>query len=118
MDGATTGPDWVMVGGPLPDGSVRIIASKELSEVELRTRVEHTVYRKGIGPVAEQHFLMTCDMGSYLMVHAPTYADAFQHLFTQWSPDPGQQPKPRPIEAMREIHGRYGIETPPELLPE
>lgn len=111
----------------LPDGTVRIIASKELYEAELRSEVDRLSVWQSPEPFAVRtRYYVTCEMRSYVIISAPDYASAFTHLFTQWSPTVDRLELLPPdtharhadlTEPLREISGRYGTDTPPELLP-
>jgi|SRR5262252_6840796 len=90
----TLRPDWVMCGGPHPPG-VRLLASRELTEVELRAEmdwldpVDPWATFPGI-PVAR--YFLTAQMRQFILIDAPDYPSAFKALFEKWSPEPGQRP--------------------------
>ena len=86
-------PDFVMCGVPRPEGGVRLIASDRLSYAELRaewTRQDTFWDTIGIAPVAaittNFDLILTCHMGHLIIIDAPDYPTAFEHLFKQWSP--------------------------------
>lgn len=93
----TLRPEWVILGAPQPDGSVMIFASSELSTAELKAEVKtHDIRSTDSWPVrktVEPTYTLTVVMPNFVMIHAPTYADALKHLFTKWSPpEPGVRP--------------------------
>ncbi|AYD84639.1 hypothetical protein SEA_PAITO_55 [Mycobacterium phage Paito] len=122
-------PDFVMVGGQ-QDGKVYLLASKTLTEVELRMERDRLDNRYGWpkpwGP--ERHFV-TAEMRDYVMVVGDSYAEAFRTLFEEWSPEP----EPRPaIDGLRAVtqrarniayhdlgidSGPPAIDAPPRALP-
>lgn len=93
-------PEWVMFGATMPDGTVRLIASKELTEAELRTKAAQEItswhHRDPVG-VIYAHTL-TCKMSNYVLIAAQDYPSAFQHLFMTWSPETDEQQQRREIE--------------------
>jgi hypothetical protein len=93
-------PDWVMVGMPMDDGRVRLIASKELNYAELQVKIGHQDIFEGIAPVravvTSREILLTTDMRTFILIEADTYADAFSELFRQWSPERGRHPAIEP----------------------
>lgn len=89
-------PDWVIIGGPLGDG-VQIYASTTLTKVELTMRAnDDETIRSAFGPPfpfysASRTIVAALTMDDFVLITAPTYAQAFHHLFAQWQP-PGRQP--------------------------
>lgn len=82
-------PDWVVLGGPAPDGKVAVYASKDLNQAELAHEMDHPWDIRVSHPFREpaRRITLTVEMRSYTVVVADTYADAFRHLFDAWSPD-------------------------------
>lgn len=87
-------PDFVMVGGQ-SDGKFFVMASKTLTEVELRVESERPYFLYGdrhhrMQP-RDRHFI-TAEMRDYVTVVGDSYAEAFRTLFEEWSPEPDPQP--------------------------
>ena len=94
-----TRPDWVIIGSPWDQGQVMILASKSLDEAQLvyeaqaeplyvdeylsptRFAITHRDYR------LEVHFRPDSRGEAFVMITAPTYAEAFRHLMEHWSPE-------------------------------
>ena len=114
-------PDFVMVGGQ-SDGMFYLIASKALTEVELRVEAEHLDelfdFRMGRQKPVYRQFL-TAEMRDYVVVAGRDYAEAFRTLFEEWTPGAGDQPAIAGQRALRETTQRarniayheLGIET-------
>ncbi|MCV7004600.1 hypothetical protein [Mycobacterium gordonae] len=82
-------PDFVMVGGQ-DAGKFYLLASKSLTEVELRMEAERPDwlnYRYMLPP-RERHFVKA-EMRDYVVVMADSYSEAFRTLFEVWSPESG-----------------------------
>lgn len=83
-------PDFVVFGVPLDDGTVMLYASNELSEIELRHEVENAFleeeYHLFSPPV--DHFFLSTQMRSIVVIHAINYAAAFRALMDSWQPPP------------------------------
>ena len=81
-------PDFVMAGGQ-SDGRFYLLASKSLTEVELRFERDRIETGYGL-PKAwgrERHFV-TAEMRDYVMVVGDSYAQCFTDLFAEWDPTP------------------------------
>jgi hypothetical protein len=96
-------PDFVVLGIPHEDG-VMLLASNELSAAELEVEVDQVPYYRGanIGFLpGVKYITLTCHIGSYTIVTAPTYAEAFRNLFNAWTP---KAPERRALsEGQREL---------------
>ena len=98
-------PDFVMVGVPLPDGSVELWASTELSyaELEALTRTVDVwdapwdLMPAGIVPTSTSYTLRA-GLSRFVIVRAPDYRAALEALITDpsWQP-PGEGGGPLPI---------------------
>lgn len=86
-------PDFVMVGGQSA-GKVYLMASKTLTEIELRTEIDEADlmerrrarrYDYPLPPPEYRHFI-TAEMKSWVQVIADSYPEAFRILFEQWTP--------------------------------
>jgi hypothetical protein len=88
-------PEWAMVGCLMPNGKVRLIASRELDEAELQA-VLRSMYFK-------PKWTLQMVMVDYIVIEANDYPSAFQHLFETWTPGKRQ---PQSIEATRAIARR------------
>jgi hypothetical protein len=112
-------PDWVMIGIHAPDSSVFIIASKELTSAELTAEADTMDIMSGWYTetvrvdVVRMRYLLSCDMRSYVIVHAPNYGAAFQHLFQQWSPE---APTNDAIAARRRLDRELALRQPKYAL--
>jgi hypothetical protein len=91
-------PDWVMLGvpGPVPGGKVWLIASRELTRAELEVAVNYEdIWDDEVFPVTSvltsRKITLSCQMGKFVLIEADDYAAAFNALFEQWSPQPGQR---------------------------
>ena len=78
-----------MVGGQF-NGKVYLLASKTLTEVELRSEADeidmgYRRYRYPAPPPTYRHFV-TAEMKDWIQVVADSYAEAFSTLFDQWTP--------------------------------
>lgn len=106
---STERPDFVMVGGQA-DGKFYLLASKTLTEVELRIEAERpdwfNRYDDRLYRPLERHFV-TAEMRDYVLVVADSYAEAFRTLFDRWSPEPE-----RPA-----IGDQRAIDAPARALP-
>ena len=99
-------PDWVMCGAQNPDGRVRLLASKELTQAELREEMEYPDLpypeRLFVNPFdVTQRFFLTAQMRSFTIIDAPDYPAAFKSLFEGWSPGP--TPRLALGEGLREL---------------
>jgi len=83
-------PQWLMIGVRITNDCVRIIASQELSQAELRTEYEYADFYRfaSLDKCFGRRSLLTADLRSFIIITADTYEHAFQHLFEQWSPEP------------------------------
>lgn len=107
--GAMPRPDWVMCGVPLPNGWVRLLASRELNQAQLAAEFERAqVVDDGDllptwGPLVQQRIALTTEMRTFTVIDAPDYPTAFRELFKDWTPGPAGHPAvtegPRGISA-------------------
>jgi hypothetical protein len=82
-------PEWVMVGSRDGD-QVMLLASTELTEMELSMlRAEPDWLGATFDDWTNQSpvYTVSCQMGRYVIVVAPTYAEAFTYLMRDWNPD-------------------------------
>jgi hypothetical protein len=96
-------PDWVMVGAPWPErGGVMILASRSLEQAVLEYSADldpmYMADYLSLGPLGpprlvnqtlkvEVYMRPDVDGVAYVMVTAPTYAQALEALLKHWSPD-------------------------------
>lgn len=83
-------PDWVMLGASMVDGSVMLLASKELTYGELEGEVDEVELDRSMryGTLApSMRYRVRADMKTFVLITAPDYERAFAHLFTQWKPE-------------------------------
>ena len=84
-------PEWSICGMQLPDGKVRIIASKELSYAELRYEAGFHQVFDGIFPIhagiTHTDLTLTTHMRTCVLIDGPDYATCIKHLFETWKPD-------------------------------
>jgi hypothetical protein len=123
-------PDFVMVGGQ-QDGRVYLVASKSLSEVELRAEVDRPEFLYGTlhRVLPRERYFITAETRDFVMVVGDSYAEAFATLFEEWTPEPQPQPA---IDGLRAVTQRArniayhelgidsstpAIDAPPRALP-
>lgn len=84
-------PDFVVVGATHPNGRVMLLASKTLTEAELRNEIEYPDrfdYRvRDLPPKVDVELI--AKMKDYVEVWGDTYSEAWQTLFSRWSPRKG-----------------------------
>lgn len=84
-------PDFVMVGGQNA-GKFYLLASKSLTDVELRMEAERPDlfdrFYRHLYPPLQRHFVKA-EMRDYVVVMADSYSEAFRTLFEVWSPESG-----------------------------
>jgi hypothetical protein len=83
-------PDFVICGTPNPNGGVRLIASRELNYAELSMESSYARiddWLVSIPLMTSYRVRLTTDMRTCVLIDAPDYATAFEHLFRDWSPD-------------------------------
>lgn len=95
-----------MVGMQLPDGRVRLIASKTLSLAELEMRADYEVFSSWYEPHGRpirtsQVYTLHADMLNFTLIEADDYPSAFEGLFRTWNPAPER----REITTQLEIEG-------------
>lgn len=82
-------PDWVIIGGPLPDGTgVALLASKTLTSARLRQLATDMVYlgQMTAGWAKTGVFLgLDVTMDDFVMAAGATYLEALEALFEHWS---------------------------------
>lgn len=101
--GIPQAPDFIVVGGKYGDGVI-LLASKQLSYVELREEFDHlNVLRKEYDPPAVHRILLTAKMRDYIMVREDSYPQAWQTLFDRWTPENDQQELPAVRELPRNV---------------
>lgn len=87
-------PDFVICGGPLETGGVRLFASKELTHAELSAVMQYQdLYWDYASLIPDaraltyQRITLSVHMKTFVIIDAPDYKSAFEHLFKDWSPD-------------------------------
>lgn len=101
-------PDFVILGAPRPEGGVVVLASKELTQAELTTKLTNEDELFGgfdpIGSVVPDYrTTLSTELRGYSIVMADTYGEAMAKLFAQWTPPaPGGS---RPIDGVRQLDG-------------
>jgi hypothetical protein len=100
-------PDWVVLGAPAPDGRVTVWASRELNDAELRDEMDVPDIWDSWSLLRERgrRITLSVEMRTYTVVFADTYAEAFQILFGEWSPDVGRAEIAPPMRAIG--HGAH-----------
>lgn len=89
-------PEWVMVGIRISPDRVRLLASQEMDEVELRSerldlrplfdRQDPFGMDSSADYFARTKYYVTATMRTYIVVEADDYPAAFRTLFAQWAP--------------------------------
>lgn len=100
-------PDFVILGAPRPEGGVVVLASKELTQAELRTELldSDDLFGDRITTrLRDYRTMLSTELRGYNIVMADTYGEAMAKLFAQWTPPaPGGS---RPIGArVRQLDG-------------
>lgn len=87
-------PDFVILGDQHPDGGVLVIASNDLTKGELEQRADEPEFYYGtmFRPTPPLRSTVSAQMRDYVMVQAPSYAEAMRALFEQWTPEPSERP--------------------------
>lgn len=101
-------PDWVITGSTMPDGSVMLMASTELTKAEIEMRRQEHLF-SGWDDFAREfspRVTLAVEMKECVIVTAPTYQEALQILFGKWRPQrwPDSPPEldgPQPLEIQR-----------------
>ncbi len=85
-------PDWVMLGIPLPNGWVRLIASQSLNRAELETFVldPPSFFDDFVNSYIEWRYMLTAEMRDVVVIEAVDYPAAFESLFKHWTPSSGK----------------------------
>lgn len=102
-------PDWVMLGMPLPDGNVAIIASRSLLSAELATETDHEEVAFGFGEplrryLTSQITTVSAAMTDFVYIVGPDYPTVMSNLAEHWQPKRAER---------RELPGRRAL--PPAL---
>lgn len=97
----STRPDFAMVGGQ-SDGKFYIIASKTLTQAELRWEADYLepLYFGAGRMLDRQFYTLTAEMRDITMTVGDSYAEAFRTLFDEWSPEPDRPALPAPVRAI------------------
>jgi hypothetical protein len=78
----------------LPDGKVRIIASKDLTHGEIRYEARRGVIFDGPFPIdcgiTSSDLSLTTHMRTCVFIDGPDYATCLKYLFETWKPDETQ----------------------------
>lgn len=84
MDGQSK-PDWVMCGIETEEG-VAIIASKQLHTARLDVEQEFISSLGHFNPIRTyEWYVLSAELGEYVMVAGRDYSEAFQRLFEHWN---------------------------------
>lgn len=80
-------PDFIVVGGQYDD-QVYLLASKTLTEAELKKDIRYpdVFDRRSARLTHDVDIKIIAGIKDYVWVRADTYAEAWQTLFAQWSP--------------------------------
>ncbi len=105
-----TRPDFVITGSQRDDGTVRLIASRALLQVDLEATFQRRMRQDPaeldptyIGPV-HGDYQLTAHMSHVVIVDAPDYPAAFRSLTGKWGEQDARE-------------GRRGVGGIPELGP-
>lgn len=71
----TPHPEFVIVGGRLPDGSVAVLATDQLTYAEITTE-----------PSFEINYRLSVGMRSWTVAYGTDYPSALAELFSRWKP--------------------------------
>jgi hypothetical protein len=99
-------PDWVMLGVSNADGTVRLIASKELTRAELEYEADyeeiHSLWSLEPPRMVQTSavYRLTAELRTWVLITAVDYPAAFDALFGQWAPERARRPE---IEQRREL---------------
>jgi hypothetical protein len=86
-------PDWAIIGLPTFDGRVQVIASKDLTQVELEAKTRRYEFEFDDRMLGyDRIYTVTFEMSTFTIVIADSYPEAFRTLFDSWSPGPAVQP--------------------------
>jgi hypothetical protein len=83
-------PSWVMCGVEAGPGRVVLLASKDLTEVELQTIADDEAdlwFTSSPLFVHERRYVLNTTMRSFVHIQATNWPEAFQRLFQTWTPD-------------------------------
>lgn len=89
MEGLRAKPDWVVIGINRGSQGVWLYASTELTSSELRVKTRADRLRLDDWfrrSETDRTITLSVDMKTFVVVHAPDYASAWEFLFTQWRP--------------------------------
>lgn len=79
-------PDFIVVGGVHGD-EVYLLASKTLTEAELKREIEYPdVFDRRKRQNVKEDIRVIAGIKDYVWVCANSYAEAWQELFARWSP--------------------------------
>jgi hypothetical protein len=98
-------PDWLLFGFQNGDGTVTIIASRELDEAELEHQLEPYPdfgFSRRLWEMDRQYYRISARMFQFVLITAATYQEAFSKLFQDWKPEPVRRPE---LESRRAIEG-------------
>lgn len=88
-------PQWVLCGSDLPDGRVRLLASKTMTHAELEVRADHAAPWDNLDtapPVTSRRVTLTCGVRDFTLIDADDWPSAFADLFGEWAPGSGGRP--------------------------
>jgi hypothetical protein len=107
-------PDWLIIGVQRGPSEYLIYASTDLTSAELNSELQNygdmygdmgnSPYYQPTGMPPIYRHTLRAEMGSYVAVVAPSYAEAMQALFQQWKPEAKKRPE---LESQRAITGNH-----------
>lgn len=89
----TLGPSWVVSGVARSDGTVMLVASRELSWAELSSEVDTAdvysgAYTAPLLSVTQVRYRFTADLRRYEVITGADYGAAFESLIRLWAQPP------------------------------
>jgi hypothetical protein len=102
---STGRPKFVMVGIDKPDGQVRLYASREIPDRELRWGIEHDRYGTATG------WHIDAEMRHVLTIDGPTWAWVFARAFEIWANHDRNEAEEAELQAKvdKRLEGRKAI---------
>lgn len=83
-------PDFVVVGATYPNGRVKLLASKTLTEVELKENLQFPDIfdrRRVLLFDSKVDITLIAKLKDYIEVWGDSYPEAWHSLFSQWTPE-------------------------------
>lgn len=91
-------PDCAIVGSPLPDGRVRLIASKNLLDAWLDYQFAWAPSFDGLVPPAQVTYSIITTMSDVVIIEAEDYPSALRGLMNHWNGSHA-----RPVDGQRQV---------------